>query len=108
MFMENEEVKAGETVQANAEETPLIQTGAEVISTNEPNVLDTGLEITTENISTDSNALPVKGHPNDVRFKVKYGKDFKGEKTLEDGSVHVVSKESAEQFSKAGIGSVIK
>lgn len=50
---------------------------------------------------------PTSTHPNDVFFKVKYPKDWEGEKTMPEGVV-VVSKESAEHFASLGIGSIVK
>lgn len=79
------------------------------ISTAHPNVLETNIPMTAERISVDENTpLPKSQNPNDVKFKVKYGASYKGEKTLPEGSVQIVSKESAEHFTKIGIGSVIK
>lgn len=74
----------------------------------EQNPLELGITMTSEAISTDENPLPKASHPNDVKFKVKYKGNFEGEKTMPEGSVQVVSKESAEHFAKLGIGSVIK
>jgi hypothetical protein len=109
--MENEEEKLPEEL-ANAEQkatdTPLLQTSASVVSTSEPNVLETEIPMTSERISSDGNAATAKRHPNDVRFKVKYSKNFEGEKNFEDGSIQVVSKESGEHFAKLGMGSIIK
>jgi hypothetical protein len=57
-------------------------------------------EITVENISTDA---PKLTNPNDVLFKVKYPKDWKKEKLMPEGVV-IVSKETADHFTKIGIG----
>jgi hypothetical protein len=46
-------------------------------------------------------------HPNDVQFKVEYSADYKGVKNMPEGIV-IISKESAEQFTKAGIGHVVE
>ena len=46
-------------------------------------------------------------NPNDVKFKVEYSKDFKGEKSLPEGDTITVSKESAEHFTALGFGSVV-
>lgn len=70
--------------------------------------LELGTYMTSEAISTDENPLPKSQHPNDVKFKVKYKGNFEGEKTMPEGSTQVVSKESAEHFTKLGMGSVIK
>ena len=47
-------------------------------------------------------------NPNDVNFKVKYKKDFKGVKRHIEGSVLIISKESAEMFEEKGIGHILK
>lgn len=86
----------------------IAQAVQQTIHTNEPNVHETGIPMTAERISVDENPLPKGQHPNDVKFKVKYAKDFKGEKTLPEGSVQVISKESADKFTKLGFGSIIK
>lgn len=70
--------------------------------------LELDINMTSEAISTDENPLPKTQHPNDVKFKVKYKGNYEGEKTMAEGSVQVVSKESAEHFTKLGLGSVIK
>lgn len=62
---------------------------------------------TSENISSDSNHSPLKGNANDVVFVVKYGADYKGEKTMPEGEV-VISKESAAQFEALKIGKIKK
>lgn len=80
----------------------------QTISTTEPSVHETGIPMTAERISVDENPLPQHQHPNDVRFKVKYRKDFDGAKSLPEGSIQVVAKESAEHFTKLGMGSIIK
>lgn len=109
--MEIEDEKLPEE-QANGEykppEEPLLQTSGAAISTNVPNVLETDIAMTSERISTDSNHVPTNQHPNDVRFKVKYKKDFEGEKNFEEGAIQIVSRESAEHFAKLGMGSIIK
>lgn len=46
-------------------------------------------------------------NPNDVKFKVAYAADFKGEKTLPEGETIVASKESAEHFASLGMGSIV-
>lgn len=46
-------------------------------------------------------------NPNDVKFKVAYAEDFKGEKTLPEGETIVASKESAEHFASLGMGSIV-
>ena len=99
-----EETNGGES---KLPEEPLLQTSGSVVNTTEPNVLETEFPVTSERISTDGNYVP-KAHSNDVRFKVKYAKDFKGDKNFEEGSIQVVSKESGEHFAKLGMGSIIK
>jgi hypothetical protein len=67
------------------------------------------------NISTASvtvaamSSEPVEGYknPGDVDFEVKYPENFKGQKLMPEGTV-VISKESADQFEKMGIGQVVK
>lgn len=51
---------------------------------------------------------PVFKNPNDVSFKVDYPASYKGGKHMEQGSVHVVSRETAEQFEQLGIGKIVK
>jgi hypothetical protein len=51
---------------------------------------------------------PVFKNPNDVSFIVDYPAGYKGAKNMEQGSVHVVSKETAEQFEQLGIGKIVK
>lgn len=89
-------------------ESPTLTTNGAVVSTVEPNVLETEIQMTSERISSDTNVSAPKAHPNDVRFKVKYAKNFEGEKNFEDGSIQVVSKESGEHFAKLGMGTIIK
>lgn len=50
--------------------------------------------------------IPFK-NPNDVNFDVKYPKDYKGPRLMPEGVV-TISKESAEQFTKLGIGKVVE
>lgn len=79
------------------------------VSTKEPNVLETNIPMTAERISVDENQpLPKSQNKNDVKFKVKYGKDYKGVKKMPEGSVQIVSKELADKFISLGIGSIIK
>jgi hypothetical protein len=81
----------------------------QTISTAESSVTESGmLTATGERISVDDNPLSKAQHPNDVKFKVKYAKDFKGDKTLPEGSVQIISKESADKFTKLGFGNIIK
>lgn len=54
-----------------------------------------------------SEPVPVKHHPNDVWFKIKYPKDYKGPKEMPEGKVIVVSKETADHFKKVGIGAIV-
>lgn len=64
------------------------------------------LKATVEDLSTEY--AEAASHPNDVKFKVKYSKDFKGDRHFKEGDVQVVSKESAEHFTKLGMGAVVK
>jgi hypothetical protein len=48
---------------------------------------------------------PTQRHPNDVDFEVKYPDGYDGPKHLPEG-VTVVSKETAEDFIKRGIGQI--
>jgi hypothetical protein len=67
------------------------------------------IKATAERISTEDDVKGAKNqHPNDVKFKVKYSKDFKGKKLFEDGCIQIVSKESAEHFIKLGMGIIVK
>jgi hypothetical protein len=57
--------------------------------------------------------MPISNHgtfknPGDVNFKVHYPDSYKGERNMEQGSVHVVSQESADHFTKLGIGKIVK
>lgn len=54
-----------------------------------------------------SSPKPAYKNPNDVDFQVKYPEDYKGPKYMPEGIV-TISKESAEQFTKAGIGQVVE
>lgn len=78
------------------------------VGSNAQEPLDIGVHATSERITSNHSPLPKNSNPNDVRFKVAYPKDWKGARDMKDGSVQVVSKESAEHFTKIGIGSVIK
>lgn len=51
---------------------------------------------------------PVFKNPNDVNFKVDYPASYKGGKHMEQGSVHIIAKETAEQFEQLGIGKIVK
>ena len=59
-----------------------------------------------ESISSDPNPTVILVNPNDVNFRVKYKKDYPGEKTMPEGLV-VISKESAEHFEAIGIGKTV-
>jgi hypothetical protein len=108
------EVNKGEVNQDSEQSEPVISTAA---ATNSPAVEPDGetaedvdpLEIgtvTVENFSTTEE--PRTTHPNDVRFKVSYPKNWEGEKPLPEGSIQIVSKESAEHFTSLKFGRVIK
>lgn len=43
-----------------------------------------------------------------VVFKAQYPKDYKGEKTLVDGTEYEVEKELAKRFESIGIGEIVK
>lgn len=75
---------------------------------NVTNELDLNHLMTAESISVDNNAPVKPSHPNDVIFKVKYPSNWEGEKTMQEGSVHVVSKESAAHFISVKIGNIVK
>lgn len=47
-------------------------------------------------------------NPGDVEFVVDYPKNYEGQKNMEQGSIHIVSRESAEHFVKLGIGKIKK
>lgn len=81
---------------------------ADQIRTNEPNVLETNIPMSSNPIVDETTPLPPYQNPNDVKFKVKYSAGFKGQKTMPEGSIQIISKESAAHFTKIGIGSVIK
>ena len=70
----------------------------------EPGSLDIG-SVTVENFSIGS--APESTNTNDVYFRVKYPKEWKGEKLMPE-DVIVVSKESAEHFTSIGIGKIVK
>lgn len=68
-------------------------------------------ELTHSSASVTVQALPGKKipafkNPGDVVFEVKYPEDYKGPRLMPEGRV-TVSRESAEQFSKMGIGSIV-
>lgn len=44
----------------------------------------------------------------DVLFRIKYSDDFKGKKTFKDGDETIMSKETAEIFTKRGMGEIVK
>lgn len=60
--------------------------------------------VTISAIST-GNKTPLK-NPNDVVFHVKYPEGYSGPRHMPEGPV-TVSKESAEEFEKRGIGSIV-
>lgn len=66
--------------------------------------ITTGAAATVQVISVTGPA-PFK-NPGDVDFDVKYPEDYKGAKYMPEGVV-IISKESAEQFTKLGIGKVV-
>lgn len=59
--------------------------------------------VTVQSISRGT--VSPSSHPNDVKFKVKYPEGYQGKKHMPE-SIVIISKESAEQFSKAGIGHI--
>ena len=61
--------------------------------------------VTMQGIS--SPAVAAYKNSGDVEFDVKYPKDYKGEKYMPEGVV-TISKESAAQFTKLGIGQVVE
>lgn len=69
-------------------------------------LLGLGEMATSEQWTTDDHGR--RSHPNDVKFHVKYPSGWKGAKSMEDGSIQVVSLEVAEQLSDLGIGKIIK
>lgn len=66
--------------------------------------LGLGLGAVTMGMSTDGHR---SYHPNDVKFNVSYPKSYKGDQHMPEGIV-VVSSETAEQFTKLGIGKIVK
>jgi hypothetical protein len=83
--------------------------GVNTLTTGAPEVKATELPLqATQEAMTEGMAFPKNQNPNDVKFKVKHSPTFKGTKTFEEGSVQIISKESADQFTKLGMGSVIK
>ena len=68
------------------------------------NIIDIG-NVTVEDLSTDGQSKVT--NPNDVYFRVKYPKDWQGEKAMPEDVV-IISKESAEHFTSIGIGKIIK
>lgn len=61
--------------------------------------------VTVQQMSTGENIPYV--NPNDVQFKVAYKEGFKGPKYMPEGETVTISKESAEDFTKRGMGAVI-
>lgn len=72
----------------------------------EINTLEIGVA-NMEQLSTNSNVIPAWSNPNDVTFIVSYGKDWKGDKPMPEGSV-VVSQETADHFIFLKIGKIAK
>jgi hypothetical protein len=54
-----------------------------------------------------SSPKPTFKNPGDVDFEVKYPEDYGGPRHMPEGVV-TISKESAEQFTKLGIGKVVQ
>ncbi len=62
-----------------------------------------------KSITTDSIKVEVKlpEGKNTITFICEYAKDFKGEKTMLEGSVHEVSVDVAELFVSKGYGKIV-
>ncbi len=67
-----------------------------------PVIAEAVINATSEMVA-ESNPLPKSQHPNDVKFKVG-----KATGAWAKDSVQIVSKESAEQFEKGGLGKIVK
>jgi hypothetical protein len=66
------------------------------------------LEILTTGVQILSESQPhMPQNPNDVNFKVSYPKEYKGAKEMAEGSIQVVSKETAEHFVNLKIGKIV-
>lgn len=63
--------------------------------------------ISTDLLKTTSSAAP-DDRTKTVDFKVKYDKDYKGVKLMEEGSVQAVAPDVAELFEKNGLGKTVK
>lgn len=94
---------------AGAVKTPLLNEDKVISSAATANNGIMPLDIVHANMERMSTpAVAPFVNPGDVKFKVNYGADYKGAKEMPEGSVQVVSKESAAHFEKLGIGSIIK
>jgi hypothetical protein len=62
--------------------------------------------ITVSVISEQKTVTPP--HPDDVTFKVAYGKDYKGVKIMPEGEETVMNKDLAADFESRGIGHIVK
>lgn len=70
--------------------------------------MEQSLSVGTVNVQSMSKGnTKTAPHPNDVQFKVEYPSDYQGKKNMPEGIV-IISKESAEQFTKAGIGRIVE
>ena len=81
-----------------------VNTGIEPEENQENKILDIG-NVTVENFSVGE--APKITNPNNVYFRVKYPKEWKGAKLMPEDVIEV-SKESAEQFTSIGIGKIVK
>jgi hypothetical protein len=66
------------------------------------------MEVGTATVERISIGTPNPPNPNDVQFFVKYPKNWTGEKTMPEGSVQIVSRESADYFVSLKIGNIIQ
>jgi hypothetical protein len=78
---------------------------AAAVANSIENSLNVGLSGTVEAIS--SGHPEVDANKGLTKVKVKYPKDFKGQKFFADGDEKFVSKECADQFVEAGIAKII-
>lgn len=76
----------------------------ETANKQEATISNLGIETTIQNMSRGDKT---PNNPGDVKFKVKYSKDYKGKKLMPEGEV-IISKESADHFVSLGIGSIVE
>ena len=77
----------------------------DVVEVDEDSLPDDVVEVATPVLTVSDGIYKNSG---DVEFVVDYPKNYEGQKNMEQGSIHIVSRESAEHFVKLGIGKIKK